>query len=830
MADRTLTINHADGGSETYTINRDKFAGVRSMSTNELDYDEITVSNAASDVNGTWVLNGTSDGRPTWRHPTNSSTYIWRINTSGSKWFIQDNDNDPKMVQSDNTVYDYPWDVPSWKSFGGGVNYPNVEFSNQFKTLTVDHTAVAKEQSKETTFGGSQSMTVNRDIEPLLSKVVGGASAAYSLRDLNDKAGNNKVVRVRRASDNHEKDFRAKEVKDIANWVNTQTTLPLDIQELEADGRTGDLVEAAAAYSLRNLSASYTGNVVDVRRSSDDAVESFTATEVANGTLEDWVSTPQVGWNIQPTFSNSGGGAIITSQSTTATTATVSWTGHAALLRTLPKVNYVSAKAGDQVIFNVSLSGVDGHMTFRLRPAGSNSNSVSVTVHNGDNQDVVLNLNSDAGYIANTATASVGGATLTINSIKVISKSAYVSQWYDQSGNDNHATQGTNAKQPKIVDGGTYLEEVEYSSGKYFEFTTTLNFENEPFSMFAYLDATSSYHNSVIGGNGANDVVFKYNNVRYNLRSSSLSIQSVTGINAGDLKLLSVIHNDTTVDPNLSFKVDGSTSGIPSFSSAKLNADKDIEFLGAKSSTNTYVGSMREIIIYNSDQSDNRTAIEANIGDHYNIDLPSGVDTGYDQVDGFVETWYDQSGNGNDATQTVAASQPKIVDAGVLVSGGLDFDGVSDHLVTSNFLSGSNFSAFSVLKCTDISSNENQAWNFTDTSSEFYGFTFNRNSSGNVAFASTTPDKDLGESSYTGNKKLFSTFSGTSNSYYSDGTESVLVKLGRHSPSTGNTIGSQGTSGRYLEGSIEELIVYNSDQSANREAIEANINNQYDIY
>ena len=26
---------------------------------------------------------------------------------------------------------------------------------------------------------------------PLLSKVVGGASAAYSLRDLNDKAGNN---------------------------------------------------------------------------------------------------------------------------------------------------------------------------------------------------------------------------------------------------------------------------------------------------------------------------------------------------------------------------------------------------------------------------------------------------------------------------------------------------------------------------------------------------------------------------------------------------------------------------------------------------------------
>ena len=34
----------------------------------------------------------------------------------------------------------------------------------------------------------------------------------------------------------------------------------------------------------------------------------------------------------------------------------------------------------------------------------------------------------------------------------------------------------------------------------------------------------------------------------------------------------------------------------------------------------------------------------------------------------------------------------------------------------------------------------------------------------------------------------------------------------------------------FLTGTVSELIFYNSDQSANREAIEANINNQYDIY
>ena len=33
-------------------------------------------------------------------------------------------------------------------------------------------------------------------------------------------------------------------------------------------------------------------------------------------------------------------------------------------------------------------------------------------------------------------------------------------------------------------------------------------------------------------------------------------------------------------------------------------------------------------------------------------------------TDGFVTTWYDQSGNGYDAAQTTAGSQPKIVSSG----------------------------------------------------------------------------------------------------------------------------------------------------------------------
>ena len=103
------------------------------------------------------------------------------------------------------------------------------------------------------------------------------------------------------------------------------------------------------------------------------------------------------------------------------------------------------------------------------------------------------------------------------------------------------------------------------------------------------------------------------------------------------------------------------TAGTNSFSKSTIGYDQ--------STPGRYLnGKLAELIVYESDQTDNRTAFEANIGETYGIDLPSGVDTGYDQVDGFVETWYDQSGNGNDAVQATAGSQPKIVDAGVLVT------------------------------------------------------------------------------------------------------------------------------------------------------------------
>ncbi len=142
-----------------------------------------------------------------------------------------------------------------------------------------------------------------------ITQIAPDPAAAYSLRSLT--GGDPKVVRVRRESDNHEQDFTASDVSSgaLQDFVNAQVTAPLDIQALSATGRDGDFLIAKAAYSLRSLGTrqatlAATGDTVarangkfvcQVRRSSDDALKSFTATEITDGTLLSFVANKQVG-------------------------------------------------------------------------------------------------------------------------------------------------------------------------------------------------------------------------------------------------------------------------------------------------------------------------------------------------------------------------------------------------------------------------------------------------------------------------------------------------------------------------------------------------------
>ena len=55
MPEKTLTINHADGGSETYSINRDEFESIRNM---VVDGDTVSVDHTPPPATRTMSING----------------------------------------------------------------------------------------------------------------------------------------------------------------------------------------------------------------------------------------------------------------------------------------------------------------------------------------------------------------------------------------------------------------------------------------------------------------------------------------------------------------------------------------------------------------------------------------------------------------------------------------------------------------------------------------------------------------------------------------------------------------------------------------------------
>tara|TARA_R100000654_G_scaffold1796_1_gene6585 strand:- start:3860 stop:4714 length:855 start_codon:yes stop_codon:yes gene_type:complete len=201
--------------------------------------------------------------------------------------------------------------------------------------------------------------------------------------------------------------------------------------------------------------------------------------------------------------------------------------------------------------------------------------------------------------------------------------------------------------------------------------------------------------------------------------------------------------------------------------------------------------------------------------------------------DGFVETWYDQSGNGNDAVQADAAKQPKIVDAGSLLTAGVTFDGgdsisVSGEPVITASSSGT-YSAFSIQTVA------------TGEAGYLYGNASASNGTSAYALSSSkfTISNDFGT-----NLDNIARSSGQNllSAVYNNGDAGLLVNgagtmtnAGTYNFSAGTSdfiIGNRNggtSSGTFLTGSIQEIIVYNSNQSSNRTALETEIISHYGI-
>ena len=200
-------------------------------------------------------------------------------------------------------------------------------------------------------------------------------------------------------------------------------------------------------------------------------------------------------------------------------------------------------------------------------------------------------------------------------------------------------------------------------------------------------------------------------------------------------------------------------------------------------------------------------------------------------TDAFVTTWYDQSGNGNNATQTTASSQPKIVSSGstILENGkaATQFDGSNDVLrYQGDLVTDSVSSIFTSLNVGSFGG-FNTFIDRYQSPDDGTASIRSRSTANTLEINSVTTTN----ASYQNSQLLISAFqSSGSSAAYIDG-----ASVGTASSSAnydGISIGATRIRGSVLHTSpkMQEVILYNSNQSSNRTGIETNINDFYSIY
>ena len=404
-------------------------------------------------------------------------------------------------------------------------------------------------------------------------------------------------------------------------------------------------------------------------------------------------------------------------------------------------------------------------------------------------------------------------------------RDGFVKTWYDQSvtneagdtATGNHAVQATAASQPKIVNAGSLLNELDFDGTDdtlAIDFGADLSQANSLF-MVHQSDTTTDTKNKFFDRAGSDSPLTALNQAgsNYRMQSSSTSLDTTVALTTNKSLIFALYNGASSL-----FAKNGTATSALNAGSGSINQNSSL----GSSGSNFYNGTMQEFIVYNSDQTDNRTAIEANIGEAYSI---TGIPAYDDEVDGFVETWYDQSGNSRDATQATAGNQPKIVSAGSLVTNGIQFTaGSSTELsMPSSIISNINSAAaFLVSKpagflegALQISSGDGTLFR---VGNNVFGSL--RNQYGSVSALLASNDSA---------KHLFSLVTGDTNAEsFLDGTSKNTTLLASGYSASG-FIGSLGGT-NFFAGTIEEVIIYDNNQTANRLALETNINSHYSIF
>ena len=508
-----------------------------------------------------------------------------------------------------------------------------------------------------------------------------------------------------------------------------------------------------------------------------------------------------------------------------------------------PNINYVlNEYPSENVVGAYSIRQLDQFYTgsaMRIRRASDNSEL-----------DIEYDVN---GYLDTLAIEAHCGGSV-----------GHVTIWYDQSSNNRHLTQSTAANQPKIYD-GTSIYEV---NGQ--PCIRTRDESTNPVligpSGVDYTNGASIY--LLINGAGYNTIspnqgwYFRYGTVQSTFYVGSNAVNLTSLGRTDSYQELFAGFYDSTTTTAYAFRRSGQF--VPSFISGSTNATMP-STIGNQLSINRR-GDYQELIIMNDYEISNREGIFTNINDYYTIydtgllaEYPGAAaaysvrllhsvytgpslrvredgtntetDIGFDSNgdldtasiashcganNGLVVTWYDQSGNGNDATQSTVGNQPKIYDGttGIVLENGkpaIDNQGGTNELLFTSISSVTNIAGvakanvggfqYIVGQGTDGALRTlNGNWSSSANSQDF---PFN-----GALFINSS---QMGTISAQSQRLIFANAE-------SGGTSLNLSVIGGTYPA------------RHWDGPIQEVILWTTNQSSNRTGIESNINTYFNIY
>jgi hypothetical protein len=202
---------------------------------------------------------------------------------------------------------------------------------------------------------------------------------------------------------------------------------------------------------------------------------------------------------------------------------------------------------------------------------------------------------------------------------------------------------------------------------------------------------------------------------------------------------------------------------------------------------------------------------------------------------GFVVTWYDQSGNSNNATQSNTSLQPLVYDTGVLVT----FNSKPSikvknqgYLIASTATGAGNgiqyVSSYIAYNLTTLNLVNYLAYETGTDAGILAGGTFSTLTGFGIVISGVLLQNTIETTNNI--LKLGGTKSNTVPSIYFNGSLSATGTIGGTTSFMLLFGGSSNTSQQSNIGGSSEMIFYNTDQTSNNSGINSNINSYYSIY